>query len=208
MNRFLKNNTSFKSKLIYVDDNWIKTRIKTVRSDAETLNKELKEVKQIFKRELTDDELVSVVNIKWPYVVELLKSEANFNNAAEETLLSLMGIDPKPLKEILFRIRGISVHDLSIKNSQFYVSDALIKKINEIGTYFTVNEQQNDALDCYSQLVEVINSGIDKGVILDHSFKDFTMKRYFSASGKTKNGNDGFKVNFGAIRENFRNIKH
>lgn len=202
MNQILKRNKPFKAQFLYKDVDWINRKINEIQKAAKACNQAIDEVQKLFKRKLTAEEIKQIPVGKWSYVTELVKKDSDFPNAEVETLFSLLGLDPKPAKEAVNNIKGYT-NDLSFENSKFIVSKETIQRTEDVGTYYTKNEAQNNALECFKTISEALNKGIDNGVIFDHESWQNRFRDKLSIT-KTEKGNWGFQPNHDYIWRTYK----
>lgn len=168
MSILTKNTIDFKPQFLTVDKGWISSKIKEGRAIEEKLNKAAAEVRKVFEKPLSDDELKTVVKGGVDGVVRLLKERAGFPGAETDAFFKLTG--PKDLRavtEAFNKLRGIyfRMDEFKMKNGRFILSKDAVDSYEKLGTLYTKCEKGNTAFKISQQLCEALNTALKNQLI-------------------------------------------
>lgn len=174
-----KKKQTFKPVFLYKDEGAIKRHLRKAKDCAPYFKNVLIESQKLFKDDLSEIEKQNIIRSGWSYLESLIKKKYNFPNANDvNIILSLQGLNSKgtlnSLTEMVNAVKNRSkIEDFIItKNNEVYLSDEAIKGFENVATFHTRNEKQNEALEIAENLCKLINQAIESDFTV-HSLGTF-----------------------------------
>lgn len=153
----------FTPVFLYKNDERIRRLQEQVPAAAEKLNAFIEAVERELSRTLKDEEKVKVKEEGIDFLINDLKEEFPFPKASDSFNYEAMGINLEPLlKKHEFGNRSWQIQ-LELEEGRFKASSELIDDLSTQYHYYTLNQQQNDAMALAGELYDLLIRMQDAG---------------------------------------------
>ena len=197
-------------KFLYKDEKTIKDKIDFSNLKIEKCNQAFQLLKSIFSKIPNDTELWKAMELGWPGIESLIKNSSGYLEGDLDTILKLHGKYENYnraksfIDSSIFNFVKYHESEYIFKNGSFVFNQNAVKEFNNIYTYYTTNERQNNAIDAMEKLAEGLNMAFDLGLIwYDKNPKTLDAKTKVAV---VKSITDLLMVNNDRVEPNMRSI--
>lgn len=154
-------------QIISIDNNRIqKSKIQGEKYQT-LLNDFIAKVETECKNSFTDEEKIELKNNAPNFLLNWAKQFFQFPNATEEFNLQALGLDLGTLiSEFIANSKHWKHYPYILEGDKFIYD---YKTIEEESKSFTTNEFQNDCVNMANELIDLVERGIEKGIISTES---------------------------------------